>query len=379
MAIPFLFEVRVVIDWMCTETSLAFDEWLLVEAVYRQIYLIKNSRLRSAKDPPSGIPVNFLWTKFFIGGGLALLLILIVWFPLIIFAFTNILGKTNVPTEVKVSFELSNYQLYQSSVTKANIIPFDELQYSTMLAKYEKDVAATAFIQDFGKEDIVVVTLLTSSQKMWSLTPPNADKLHDDLLQNKVPTCRFTYEIYRPISMDICNDDYEIEIDAGTSDQLAEIFSKTEEWGEEPKAVNIPLIFPKIIFVDHDGFFRQPSTLINDKTHRNMSLERKRLGSSEWFELKENCGDSENFNFISRPNDCGDDYFTMIIFCEKSFSSVLVLLAGKGYGLLCYCIKLLTNDCNVFQNYWTLRDCRHCVRSSVTCYPLQLGHCFNHR
>lgn len=334
MAIPFLFEVRVVIDWMCTETSLAFDEWLLVEAVYKQIYLIKNARLRSAKDPPSGIPVSFWWTKFFIGGGLALILILIVWFPMIFIAFTNILGKTNSPTEVKVSFELSNYQLYDSSVTKANIIPFTDRQFSKMLAQYEGNVAATAFIKDFNKEDVFVVTLLTSSETAWSLTEPNVKKLRDDLQQNKVPTCRFAYEISQNISKDRHNDDYEIEIDAETSQQLANFFKKDVAEAKAPPAapaveVNIPLIFPKIIFVDHDGIFRQPSNLISDETHCDMTLKLERASSSdsEWFELKENCNDTQYTNF---PSNNHNETITMIIFCEKSYSSFLSGLAGKG-------------------------------------------------
>lgn len=333
MAIPFLFEVRVVIDWMCTETSLAFDEWLLVEAVYKQIYLIKNARLRSAKDPPSGTPVKFWWTKFFIGGGLALILILIVWFPVILFGFTNTLGKTNPPTEVKVTFELSNYQLYRSSVTKSNIIPFDDLQFTSMSARYENDVEATAFMKDFTKEDVVVVTLLTSSEQIWSLTQPNAKKLYEDLMQNKVPTCRFTYEIYRSISMDRHNDDYEIKIDAETSKQLAKFFNTTEGGAVEGAAVNISVnilsIFPKIIFVDYEGVFRQPPNLISVETYRNMSLELKQQGASTWFELKENCSDSQtNINLPSDP-DC-ETYITMIIFCGKSFSPIFSQLADKG-------------------------------------------------
>ena len=40
-AIPFLLELRSVLDWVCTDTTLTLFHWLKMEDIYANIYVLK--------------------------------------------------------------------------------------------------------------------------------------------------------------------------------------------------------------------------------------------------------------------------------------------------------------------------------------------------
>lgn len=40
-AIPFLLELRSVLDWVCTDTTLTLYHWLKMEDIYANIYVLK--------------------------------------------------------------------------------------------------------------------------------------------------------------------------------------------------------------------------------------------------------------------------------------------------------------------------------------------------
>lgn len=41
---PFLVELRAVMDWVCTDTTLSLSNWMCVEDIYANIFIIKCSR-----------------------------------------------------------------------------------------------------------------------------------------------------------------------------------------------------------------------------------------------------------------------------------------------------------------------------------------------
>ena len=44
MIIPFLLELRTIMDWMFTDTALGLSSWLQLEDIYSNIYLLKCAR-----------------------------------------------------------------------------------------------------------------------------------------------------------------------------------------------------------------------------------------------------------------------------------------------------------------------------------------------
>lgn len=47
MAIPFLFELRTLMDWIWTDTSMTLMDWLKMEDIFANVFLLKVTSLNS--------------------------------------------------------------------------------------------------------------------------------------------------------------------------------------------------------------------------------------------------------------------------------------------------------------------------------------------
>ena len=98
MAVPLLYELRTLMDWMWTDTSMTLWDWLKMEDIFACIFQLKCERNRESEHPePSGQKKKPL-VKYLIGGVLLFILILVVWFPWVIFALGNTVDHPSVDT-----------------------------------------------------------------------------------------------------------------------------------------------------------------------------------------------------------------------------------------------------------------------------------------
>jgi hypothetical protein len=100
MAVPFLFELRTLMDWMWTDTSMTLWDWLKMEEMFGSIFQLKCERHRESENPqPSGEKKNPLF-KYLIGGGGLFIFIIITWFPWVIFALGDTVGQSDLSTNL---------------------------------------------------------------------------------------------------------------------------------------------------------------------------------------------------------------------------------------------------------------------------------------
>ena len=83
-AIPFLYELRCLLDWTCTATTLTLFDWLTFEEIRLKLYnneivRIFKSRRKFGHSQPKHV-------KFFQGLLLFILLLIILWTPLLVFS-----------------------------------------------------------------------------------------------------------------------------------------------------------------------------------------------------------------------------------------------------------------------------------------------------
>lgn len=45
MAVPFLFELRTLMDWIWTDTSMTLMDWLKMEDIFASVYLLKVNKI----------------------------------------------------------------------------------------------------------------------------------------------------------------------------------------------------------------------------------------------------------------------------------------------------------------------------------------------
>ncbi|KAK6619392.1 hypothetical protein RUM44_003774 [Polyplax serrata] len=110
MAVPFLFELRALMDWIWTDTSMTLSDWLKMEDIFAQIFQLKCQRRAEAEYPlPRGERKSPL-SKYLLGGAGLFMIIAIIWFPLVLFALGNTVGESNIPYDVTISLRIGAYQ-----------------------------------------------------------------------------------------------------------------------------------------------------------------------------------------------------------------------------------------------------------------------------
>lgn len=191
--------------------------------------------------------------KFFVGGGLAILLIGLLWFPLIFFAVIPALGLPNIPTRVSASFEIGSYKpLYEVDVTMDNIYQFEEAQMTKIESLYSKGPSAKAFLEEFSATDVVATTLSIPSQSLWNISPPNLLKMIEEIESEDLKTCRFKYKISRSTvdgsSSESLQGIKELVMNQELRQNLLQILKN-----ESNETIDLPYIFPKILVARNDG------------------------------------------------------------------------------------------------------------------------------
>ncbi|XP_043708760.1 piezo-type mechanosensitive ion channel homolog isoform X1 [Telopea speciosissima] len=82
-ALPFLYELRCVLDWSCTITSLTMYDWLKLEDIHSSLYLVKcDADLNRARHQQGQKQTKM--TKFCNGICLFFILICVIWAPMLV-------------------------------------------------------------------------------------------------------------------------------------------------------------------------------------------------------------------------------------------------------------------------------------------------------
>lgn len=250
MAIPILFELRTVLDWALTETTLLFHEWMKVEAIFAQVFKVKCIREIHSKSTKRGQKQKNR-AKFLVGGGITLFLLGVLWFPLVLFAFSSALGNSNVPYEFSVSLQIGSYEpLFKVEATSANIQVFDNSDWNKLIGIYSKYQDAMTFLEDYEASDIVAVSLSTNSTSLWNVSPPNAAKMINDIKKAIARKISLSYRISRKNAPESIFGVFEANIvGQAMRDELVDMLENPDE----EKFLMIPSIFPKLLNIRNKG------------------------------------------------------------------------------------------------------------------------------
>ncbi|XP_052818789.1 piezo-type mechanosensitive ion channel component 1-like isoform X1 [Mya arenaria] len=188
LAIPFLLELRTLMDWIWTNTTMAIGSWLQMEDIYANIYVLKCQRVIEKNHPTPRAQPKAAVIKYGVGGLLLFVVIFIIWFPLVIFSFANTVYIANPPKECTVSVSIAGYQpLFEIMGQQQNIQQYNEGQYLSLKNDYDKDVSATMFLNNYKPEDISLIQLDGKSTSVWTISPPSFSRLIKDLQNDSTP------------------------------------------------------------------------------------------------------------------------------------------------------------------------------------------------
>jgi hypothetical protein len=165
-ALPFIFEIRVLLDWTFTKTSLDLIKWFKLDELYGQLYLRK-CNWEEIKNEEPATPQNWV-RKFFIGYCLIFLLLVLILLPLFLFSSLDPFMKENPVKEIELSIGVvldSNFLvLYKSSY----------LQDSSNLSKEEwKDLGIPELngVSNSDRDNAKIFETPITSDDLWYYNP----------------------------------------------------------------------------------------------------------------------------------------------------------------------------------------------------------------
>ncbi|XP_065226860.1 piezo-type mechanosensitive ion channel component isoform X3 [Planococcus citri] len=204
MIIPFVYELRTLMDWIWTETSMTLADWIKMEDIFAQVFQLKVgdlevptpgdelspdpcTRRAESKYPLPRSQKIAAKTKFLYGGGGLITLFTIIWFPLVLFALGDTVGEPNRPSDMAAKVQVSSYQsIYASSTSK--ITGLNEIQWEAIKEIYSSSASAQTFLSDYNPEDVGAVFLPHYSSSIWTIPPPEESDMQKEL--NNTETCQ---------------------------------------------------------------------------------------------------------------------------------------------------------------------------------------------
>uniref|UniRef100_A0A6Q2X838 Piezo-type mechanosensitive ion channel component n=1 Tax=Esox lucius TaxID=8010 RepID=A0A6Q2X838_ESOLU len=174
--VPFLTELRAVMDWVWTDTTLSLSSWICVEDIYAHIFVLKCWRMSEKRYPQPRGQKKKKVVKYGMGGMIVMLLICIVWFPLLFMSLVkSVAGVVNKPLDVSVTITLGGFQ---PIFTMSAQVPE---RWIIILFQLPSAQSAMQFLEAYTSEDVTVAELEGSSNSLWTISPPSRNNLMDVL------------------------------------------------------------------------------------------------------------------------------------------------------------------------------------------------------
>ena len=183
-AIPFLYEIKLAIDWTFTSTCLDLFQWNKFENVYDTIYTTYCS-MTGINSKLVGQKVSKV-LKIGMGGVISFGLIFVLVGPLMLFSSLNPTNKKNNLTSADLKVELcftysngafKNYTIFQNTKPESiNEISDSDWEYYG----YSK----STHTKNYPKDQVQTVTFFEANDRNWDLAKPHIENLIT-LIQNR--------------------------------------------------------------------------------------------------------------------------------------------------------------------------------------------------
>ncbi|XP_073797456.1 piezo-type mechanosensitive ion channel component 2 isoform X2 [Danio rerio] len=325
--VPFLTELRAVMDWVWTDTTLSLSSWICVEDIYAHIFVLKCWRESEKRYPQPRGQKKKKVVKYGMGGMIVMLLICIVWFPLLFMSLVkSVAGVVNKPLDVSVTITLGGFQpIFTMSAQQNQLKELTESDFKNFINSYNYVPSAMQFLEAYRAEDVTVAELEGSSNSLWTISPPSRKNLMDVLSKEDQFPVTMTWSIQRNLSLgaksEFAMDKHVTYLDIKTRQELIALLNGTRN-----TPVLIEQVFPCFIRAPSDSNAKPIEQLYEDGDYKSIQLDLERSANSsedlqEWWIVDE---------LRSAQKQQREAGLQLYVFSDKVSPPSLGFLAGYG-------------------------------------------------
>ncbi|XP_041959521.1 piezo-type mechanosensitive ion channel component 2 [Alosa sapidissima] len=340
--IPFLTELRAVMDWVWTDTTLSLSSWICVEDIYAHIFVLKCWRESEKRYPQPRGQKKKKVVKYGMGGMIVMLLICIVWFPLLFMSLVkSVAGVVNRPLDVSLKLQLGGFEhIFTMSAQQNHLRDISEDEFNTFLKIYGSDTDVMPFLESYTFEDLTIAELEGSSNSLWTISPPSRKTLIQVLGKTEDEfTITIDWSVQRDLELgakaEVSSGKYVTNLDNKTRIELVQLLNGTRK-----DSVILPHIFPQYMRAPSDSSAKPIVQFYKDEKYMNITLNLGRPESTsnktksaneteviqEWWIVNQTRAGELKSTFM-KPNKSGLELY---VFSDKVSPPSLGFLAGYG-------------------------------------------------
>ncbi|GMI38125.1 hypothetical protein TeGR_g3788, partial [Tetraparma gracilis] len=180
--IPFLYEISLILDWACTETTLMIGDWIKLEDINSTLFLVDcNLDFLKKEKRKKGQPQP-IHRKWLTGALVFVLLCLVVWAPLFVFSTGTVGNTPNQVKQVSMSLGLKNFpDLYHVEYSNEISEILDPSEFDDLLQTIEELTKLSSTERAEYRRELQQISMLPSSGQIWSITTPAKESLIEEL------------------------------------------------------------------------------------------------------------------------------------------------------------------------------------------------------
>ncbi|EUB57372.1 hypothetical protein EGR_07765 [Echinococcus granulosus] len=299
LIMPFLYEVRSVMDWMWTDSPLSLYHWMELEDIYAKVFVMKCWRRSEIEYPTPLGRKRSICVKYIVGLLILLFAFLCFWGPLVVASFIDTTYAINVPIECSQTLAIGGFPaLYDFTSRENNLLHVNDSFLSEIRQCNALDQGTTGFVDNFKTEDVSNMTFDTTSGRVWPITPPLYRKLMSELV-NEDSQMTITFHVVcrrPPRAIDSSSTRVEQYFNRPLSRkerlEFNEVLSEsltTSSNMATSKSARLELAFPRFLFAQKDNLRNASGNLAQLHTFVNVSASLGKDSQSEqrWWVLEE--------------------------------------------------------------------------------------------
>jgi hypothetical protein len=240
-AIPFVFELKTLLDWTFIKTTLNFYEWLKLEDIYSTQYTRKCDLEYKKIYGRNFGQSQFVTTK--IGSGFLLFvgICLVIFFPLLFYSTANPTFEYNAVSMVRLDISIVGFEsFYQNQFFKLNpeakLDLNDDLLQHLSKDKGHIDKSTRDAFKDYDAGlKLQSFSLGTWSEVYWSISTPSRGYLAEALLGNQTTMdLLFSYDVTRrgPAAATMVSQTQNYTLSTEMRYQLAQMIKYPEKYSD---------------------------------------------------------------------------------------------------------------------------------------------------